>query len=413
MRFRSRIVTQIGTIGTVLAVALLGACSSDDAPDARVMSNFPDARPPSTADAAPPAAEFGATISVQEVALLDNTATPIADLGTGGNISISFTQTNLPNEELIETGTAVPCTAVRYDVSAGTPPPAILDEGTVTITTGGGAATIPPCGFSNGAYRCIGAQGTGGAGVEVSAGQVWTFTDATVPTTLSAADVGRYFVIPSVPGAAFPILGFTAPNQLNLGGPVVAVVPAFITVAGSGPVPTVFNPGGAPTGVPPEFLANDSTVQVAFVPATDADIEAFSSMVLNVGDAWTLDDASKALLAEGVLVHSGNVVIGCAGTGGTCGTATGTIVAIDTTDTATTGDTDFPAPTTESANITCTQLGTTPITLTAAQVMVLKNANPTRIRVSVFRVTADLTLFATAGVGVVAGQGFVKFENAP
>jgi hypothetical protein len=412
MRFRSRIVTQLGTIGTALAVALLGACSSDDAPDARVATHFPDAPPPPI-DAPPVAPTFGATISVQEVALLDDTATPNAAFGTGGNISISFTQTNLPNAEFIDTGVGIPCAAVRYDSTAGTPPPAVLDEGTVNITTSAGAATIPPCTFVSGAYRCIGAQGTGGTGVQIPTTMVWTFTDTTTTSTLSAADVGRYLVIPTT-GAAFPILGFTAPNLLNLGGTAVATVPAFITVAGAGPVPATWNPGApAPTGGPPEFLADNSTVTVAFVPGASSDFAAFTSAAVDVGDAWTLDTASKALLVEGVLVHAGDVTIGCAGAGGTCGAATGTVVAIDTTDTPTTGTTDFPAPTAKSANITCTTLGTTPITLTAAQVMVLKNASPTRIRISIFRVGADLALFGSAGVGVVAGQGFVKFEDAP
>jgi len=409
MRFRSQVVTQIGTIGMALAIALLGACESDDEPDARVIPHFPDAPPVADAPPAPPdaAPTFGATISVQEVAILDDNAAPIAAFGTGGNINISFTQTNLPNVEFIDTGVGIPCTATRWNST--TPPPPVLNEGTVNVTVTAGA-TIPPCTFVGSGYRCIGAQGTGGTGVALS-GTVWTFTDTTATSQLSAADVGRYLVIPSIPGAAFPILGFTGPNLLNLGGPVVPVVPAFITVAGAGPVPTVFTPGGAPTGVPPEFLANDSTVTVAFVPGAGAHLAAFTSAVLNVGDSWTLDDASKAVLTEGVLVHSGSVVIGCSGAGGTCGTATGTIVAIDTTDTATTGATDFPAPTANSANITCTQLGPTPITLTAAQIQVLKNATPTRIRISVFRVAADLALFTSAGVGVVAGQGFVKFED--
>src|SRR5262245_57049919 len=108
MRFRSRVVTHTGT---ALVLALLGACSDEDAPDARVIPHFPDAHPVVTIDAPPPEIDappvtpdappptFGATISIQEVAVLDNTATPIAALGTGGNINISFTQTNLPNEE--------------------------------------------------------------------------------------------------------------------------------------------------------------------------------------------------------------------------------------------------------------------------------------------------------------------------
>jgi hypothetical protein len=43
-----------------LAVAGLGGCSSDDVPDARVMSNFPDAHPAAPAIDAVPAVDAGA-----------------------------------------------------------------------------------------------------------------------------------------------------------------------------------------------------------------------------------------------------------------------------------------------------------------------------------------------------------------
>src|SRR5262245_59201668 len=114
MRLSSRVVTHTGT---ALVLALLGACSEEEAPDARVIPRCPDSPPAVTIDAhppmpdAPPTPTFGATISVQEIALLDNNAAPITALGTGGNINISFTQTNLPNEEFIDTGVGIPCTA--------------------------------------------------------------------------------------------------------------------------------------------------------------------------------------------------------------------------------------------------------------------------------------------------------------
>ena len=37
-----------------LAVAGLGGCSEEDAPDARIIPHFPDAPPPATPDAPPP-----------------------------------------------------------------------------------------------------------------------------------------------------------------------------------------------------------------------------------------------------------------------------------------------------------------------------------------------------------------------
>jgi hypothetical protein len=414
MRLRSTGFLKVGLTGTALAVVLLGACKADDQPDARAISVFPDSPPladaPPPVDAppvvpdAPPAPTFGATASIQEVVVLDTSGATVVPSttapGSGGNITVSFTQNGLPNAAHLSSGTFPnTCSATRYNGTA-TPPP-VINEGTVTFTVNGSTTVIPTCAFTNGAYRCIGAQGASGTAASVGGG-VFTITDvAGAASTLSAADLGRYLVYADGSGKAFPIVAFNGPGVISVASGVAidAAVPAFFTLAGAGPVPTS-----------PEFLADTDTVDIAFVPGASSHFAAFTSSGIAVGDAWSFDDASKAVLATGLLAATADVQIGCDMAGGHCGTALGTVIAIDSTDTATTGAHDFPAATTNSASIQCTQIGDGKITIPLAQLSLLKDANPTRIRISVFRIGADLAR-ATAGIQLAAGQGFVKFEE--
>jgi hypothetical protein len=429
MRLRSCGILKASLIGTALVAALLGGCKTDEGPDARVIIMFPDAPPhfdaPPTADSpppspdAPPAPTFGATILIQEIALLEkNGATVVPSTvapGTGGNILVSFTQTNAPNAAQIVSGTLTNgCTATRYDGSAGKPAPPVLNEGTVDITVVGSGTKIPTCALVGGRYRCIGAQGTGGTAAAIASTPFFTVTDTTATSQLSADDVGRYLVYADG-SKSFPIIGFAGAGMVNVAGPIDATVPAFFTLAGAGPVPATLPP--VPPGAPPEFLANADTVDFKFTPGAGSHFAAFNTATdpgathgVAVGDSWDFDDASKAALATGILTGTADVLLGCDMPNSKCGTALGTVIAIDSTDTTPTSPVDFPDATTKSANITCTLLGDGKITIPANQLALMKDASPKRIRIIVSRIGADLAR-ALAGIQLAAGQGFVKFED--
>src|SRR5215475_4008515 len=172
MRLSSRVVTHTGT---ALVLALLGACSEEEAPDARVIPRFPDSPPAVTIDAhppmpdAPPTFAKSGTVSVQDIqVLVTNGATVVvAPAGHGGNVNISFTPdlsqpgvADALTEEHAGSFGLPPCFAVRYD-NQGKAPPANSDQGAVTFT--GSTAAIPPCAFASGGYHCVGGAGTGGA----------------------------------------------------------------------------------------------------------------------------------------------------------------------------------------------------------------------------------------------------------
>lgn len=425
MRLRSSAFMKVGLTGTALAVVLLGACKSDDQPDARVIITFPDSPPANPIDARPavpdaPPVTYGATALIQELSLLEKSGTTMvpstAAPGIGGSILIDFSQNGLPHVDQIVSGTITSgCTATRYDSSMGKGPAPILDEGTVTFTVHGSGTVVPTCAFVGGTYRCIGAAGSAGAIVPVVGQSVSTFTGTAV-NAFSADDVGRALVFGA--GTAIPIVGFSAtgPTLVLESEVTVAATGPWSTIAGTG-APVAFTAGvtGTPKGLPPVFLADADTVDVTFTPGAGAHFTAAqvsTTTPIAVGDAFQFDAASLTTLATGLLQATADVQVGCDLAGSHCGTALGSALTIDATDTTPTGAVDFPAPTAKSAHITCTQIGDGKITIPLNQLELVKAASPKRIRIVVARIGADLPK-ALAGVQLAAGHAFAMFEDAP
>ncbi|HKA87961.1 MAG TPA: hypothetical protein VKE22_09860 [Haliangiales bacterium] len=415
---------KVGLIGTALAVVLLGACKSEDQPDARMVVMFPDSPPP-PADArpatpdAPPPATFSGTISIQDVQILvSNGAGGVIvapNSGHGGNITVSFTQDGTPVEASMSTAVFPPCNAVLRDITKPAQVVTQSNEGTVAFTISGGTV-IPTCSLQAGAYRCIGAAGSAGMIAPTPPGGlgISSFTGTAV-AAFGANDVGRALVFGS--GTAIPIVGFdaTAPTLILQGEVTVAATGSWSTVAGTG-LPVAFTSNLAGTkGASPDFLKLGDTVTAAFTPGASSHFTAFTATGVVSNDvAWVLDTASQTALGSGILGATGAVRLGCKtdGGGAACGNGLGTIVAIDTTDTMPTGATDFPAPTKFAGSLTCATLdsGTQQyVEIAKSLIDVLNMGSPKRARISIFR--SGFSPQAAGKVNVVAGRGYVKFEG--
>ena len=408
----------VGIVCGLSTFALVG-CGDDDgggpdaaAPDA---TPAPDARLPD----AMMTVNYAGSVGVHEVTLLDRPT-----LGSGLQITTSFNLATIPTTANFPGPGAgnFRCSATLSDKTMAAQIPPALNEGTVKVEVkamGGGAGTaVPDCAFVGTAYRCLSLPpGTGGT-VAATAGTGTTGVTAFTPSpaaTFTTAMIGNY-LIDTMTGGAFPVVGANATTLAVLGATPGAFGP-WLLAAGVGPIPAVFDPTtGAPSGAAPDFLADTDTVKVSLTPGGGNHFTALTTTDLAVGDSFTLADDTVTLLNSDLdLSSTTGLTFGCkTGTAG-CAASTGlngTLILIDSTDATTfTGDTDLGTPARYSGNITCGALNTS-VTIPAGALAVLKQGNPTRLRISVFRDSFE-PLTGTNGnaINVVAGHGFVKFQK--
>lgn len=399
-----------------LAISGVAACGDnsgdDDSPiDARVIDGV-------EVDAddtdAPPAAVISGTISLLEAQLLDP-GTAGTFFGQGVQVGISFTSNaDVPGPVMEEqVGSPFGCKAWEYTAAQAAAASLGLDEGSIQITGTAGTTPpeLPPCIFQAGAgYICPHAatQSTGGI---IAAGPSGTATLTDLDTTFDTANsTNRYVSISGATTAAnngvFPIIAVAGANTIIYGNPAFAAetIPAtggHINLAGVGPTPDKEDPG---------FLEDDVAVSFALTAGGGMDFDAFtvSTGVGTVGNDFTL--ATEEAIKLNAIPSDGNAfTVTCDATGCPAGSASGTILNIVTTDTATTGLSDFamPLPTTKRVQVRCALLNQTAITIPAAYSALLMSSGATRIQATFIRPT----LMASDPVTAISGHAIVGYTN--
>jgi hypothetical protein len=414
-------IRQLGLMGSLAISCALGACGSDSTADARPA----DARVP---DGGPDAPTFSGTIAIHDVQVLADNGTVNAPLGHGPKIDISFSQKGVPVVESSgDLNAGIPNSSFYRDITVPAMHPDDVDGGKVTITVkqanGSAGPAVPDCTFQSATktYQCIGKQGTGGSAAAAAnnAGMgILTFTDASGATTFGADQVGRYLIVVAGThaGAAFPILGASAGNQLALIN-AAAIAPPFdvgnyIIAAGIGPVPATSGVDGSGLGAPPKFLDDDYTVGIDY--AGGSGIAAFNTGATPItpGQHVKLDAATEGILdttggKTGLnLATTTDVTFGI--DVANSGAAVGTIVFIEASDATNAGPNDLGTNGRYRGSLTVAAFAPT-VVVKKEHLNVLGHMNPKKLRISVFREG-----FAQPpGLNVVVGHGVVKFQTLP
>jgi hypothetical protein len=334
------------------------------------------------ADAAPIASTHSGIVSIQDATLVD-----APQLGHGLTVTALFTAVGRAADYDGAPGQlAGGCRAWRYDLDAGDPPPAILDEGTLTIA--GIQESIPDgCTFAAPAgYRCpIRTATAAGAAVVPMSGPAMYELPA---GAFTAADAGRYLELTGATAATnagrFPIVAVVDATHVVVGNPAATAETGFAAsyavVAGGGPVPNN----------PRDPIADDDVATLG-LDAGGGGHFAFPDAAVAAGNAFTPDTATLALLGD-LPVDGAAFTLRCDGAGGDCGTADASLMLLRTTDGDPTGSSPFalPPPRAQQVEILCAFLGGDgSIAVPAAAAALIAEAHAaspiTRIRVAYMR----------------------------
>jgi hypothetical protein len=418
------------------AAAFLAACDdSDDEPDARPPQVFDAGGPDGTpadggpADGGLDAAPFyPGTVSVQEVRFANPALAPA---GQGVQISITFEDGLAAVKPIMEEQPGQPfgCKVWEYTQEQSLVPS--TNEGTVKVEiepSGDNTAPVYPDCVHNPVtgYVCASAGGaaataaitdnpTGDPPAPTPADGRWVFTlaSANFSETLTP---GSYLNISGATNAAnngaFPILARLSATSLLIlntrptAGAEVLAGGMYAVVSGIGPNPA--------RQTEPFWMDNDAKVTVTITGTDDTHLGDLTAEVANVGDSFTLSEASP--IAD-IPMDGSAFTIGCADGACPSGSAAGSILNIVTTDGDTTG---VPAPLMppikeggKRVQVRCAQLGAaaTSITVPAAYSAYLMNSGATRIQASFLRsgLAQESTVNVVAGHGVV---GYTEVEAA-
>jgi hypothetical protein len=386
----------------ILALTILAGCPADEdaAPDA----------PPVVPDAAAAASTHTGILSIQDVVLA-----VAPQLGPGLTVTGVFSRVARPADvDQVPGELFGGCRAWLYDVDTD-PPPAIADEGRITIA--GMNEPVPDgCTFGPAGYLCPILTGTAvdAAVTPMSGPAMYQLPGA----TFTADVAGRYLEIRGAaqPGnvGRFPIIAVPAPTTLIVGNPAAiaetAIGAQFTVVAGAGPVPNN----------PRDPIEEDDVVTVGIEPRAGGHFD-FPDATIEAGGAFTPDDATLALLRD-FPVDGDAVTLRCDGPGGQCGDADATLALIRTSDGDITGLPPFalPPPRRKQVEILCAvdgADGALPIPGEATALIAAAHAaSPiTRIRVAYMRegvafVTNALPAPPNATV-IAVGHGHVGFTD--
>lgn len=388
-------------ISLLCALTGLGvACGGDDddddggdAPDAAV--DVPDAAPAAT--------------HTGQIILLSGRFQNYPELGEGALLETTFQVKADVVPPSYEESPGSPFACKVYEFTPETYEPDGVNEGTLQFSATGGPE-YPPCNYVPGqGYRCVGVMGTGGD-IQVLDPKNGIFTLTNAAVTFGADEVGRFLVVQgaSVPtnNGQFPIVMAMGDNTIAFRNPQPGAAEElgtsanYLTLAG-------FGPAGSPQGLP-----DDSTVTFALTAGGDGDLEDFTQTV-DVGDSFTLDTASQALISD-LPVDGSEFVIGCDGEGGECGTAAASLINIFASD----GDTSqlppfvLPPPQTKAVQIFCVFLAgraTVPPEASAY----LQSSGATRMRAVFVRANNMLFTQAKADMQVAAGHAVAGFTDVP
>ena len=275
----------------------------------------------------------------------------------------------------------------------------------------------PPCGFTaNVGYTCpfTGTASTGGV-IAAGMADLATLTDADITYDFDNV-FGRYVSITGATSAAnngvFPILNLNPGDSHTINyinrARVAETIPAtgsHVNLAGVGPIP------GAPDV---GFLRDTDDATFSLAPGGGNHLAMFRSTTLpgTVGDDFPLVAAEQAKL--NAIPNTGAAFsITCDGPGvpPPCGTASGTVLDIVTTDASTAGLSPFamPLPNTKRVEVRCAQLGTGTINVPAAYMASIMTSGATRIQATFMRPT--LMTGGPATVNSLAGHATIGFTN--
>lgn len=395
-----------------LSFVLVAACGDDGtvATDASV-----DAAVDAPIDApvdAPPTVYSG-TLTALEVAVL-NPGAGGTFFGQGIQVGISFgdSVTGVAPTMEEQPGSPLGCKLYNFTAAQAARASVGADEGNVTVTIGNQMST---CMFTDPiGYTCPrnNSASTGGIIAAGPMAGLATLTDLDV-TYNAGNSTGHYVTIRGATNAAnngaFPIVAIGGANT------IVYANPAFVaeTIPAAGQHVNLFGVGPIPSAPDPGFMADADAAMFTLAPGGGNHFTAFTAMTANVGDDFTMPAAELAKL--NALPTSGaaaDFTIGCDPQvpGSTCGTATGALVNIVTTD-APTGASPFafPLPTTKRVQIRCAAIGPTKVTVPAAYMAALQNSGFTRIQTTFMR--PALMSGGPATVNALGGHAIVGFTN--
>lgn len=383
-----------------------------DEPPPRDSGSEPDA---ADADAAPlrPASTHTGTISVQDRVLLGAPA-----LGHGISVLVDFgVQPRQPDVDDAP-GQITGCKAWSYDVESDPPPQSIGDVGTLRIS-GLTASLGSGCVFRSGSgYVCPTAAGQ--SALEVQAEDAGTALVTLVGAAFGSEDRGRTLRLGGTGSwvGSFPLVEVLAPTRARIARALPSAaaesVP-FEILAGAGPVP------GTPADEQPgDPLRNADSLRVALDPAAGSPIAFPEAFVADVGDAFTPDDATRAVL-ESIPTSGAAFRIGCNGGGGACGTATFSVIQLQSTDGDVAGLSPFalPPPVKKQVSLTCVipgALGEVVVPAAASALLAAANAERpiTRIRTAFMRNGAAVVQNPSGAantVRVVVGHQVIGFTS--
>ena len=378
-------------------MATAAACGDDDGDDGGAV----DSGPPDDTDASPGSTHTGTSLFLQ------GSYPDLPMFGQGGLLETKFqayTDVVMPSYEEAP-GSPFACKA--YEFTPAEFADGGLDEGSMQVTVENGPE-LPPCNFVEalGGYRCIGATGGGGTIAIVDAENgVAAINNADV--TFGTDEVGRFVMISGsaepTNNGMFPIVNAPDDNTiayLNPGAVAEETTAAtYVTAAG-------FGPAGQDVDIP-----NESEVTFEFTGGGEGDVDDFTRTI-NIGDSFTLDTASAALLSD-VPLDGSSFTLGCAGEGGTCNTAMASIVNIQTTDTPIPEGAPpvfLPPPTEKSVQVFCIFLsGSATVPADASQY--LADSGATRVRTVFVRANPLTFTHGSTDMLVIAGHAQAGFTT--
>ncbi len=404
---------------------LLAACGDDEPGAGAIDANDHDAEgdPP---DAMPPTATRAMTLAINDIKL---TSPQGAGAGMrGGVISLEFTDLTANGGEVIfGTSTAGACVVQRFDATHTARP--LVDAGPIVISGDALEKTVGPCGFANGAYRCISAAGaaqtstataTGVNGIVVYSFPAQTFDGELVGSYLNVNGYATNATF-NTGASAVPIIAQSA-NSLTVVNPAGSGTAdttragvTFAVIAGAGPIPT------AGTGADGRFLG-DETTNVTITKETDDDWGPIDYTVYARGVGFDL--ANTSAQPHEFPFAAEDVVFTCTGVGGDCGgDAAGTLEAMIVSGKTTDApipkgarDFEMPTPVTAYTTFQCGFLLADEGTIPTDAVTAILSTNPTRIETRVLRVAGAQVMegpdLLNPGI-IVVGHGLVGHSTAP
>jgi hypothetical protein len=342
-----------------------------------------------------------------EIAVLETSLNGFESAGSGMLVTITLTpsdQALLPSFEQ-QPGSPFACKVYERTPEQFLYPGA--DQGQIGVTLPG-EQELPPCAFvPEQGYRCASVSGAGGD-IEALSETQWVFSDPAA--TFGTDEVGRHI----------KISGATEPGNNGV----------FMIVAADESTVTYINeqPGAAAesatsadyqiiAGLGPagqeDPLTDDASLEIALTAGDDSVLDSFSYTLEDVGDGFTLEEASRDVISN-IPMDGSPFTISCDTAGG-CGTALGSGILLVTTD----GTPDpslppflLPPPVNRSVLINCVFL-TPQVTVPAEASAYIRESGATRISANYVRVNLSSLPQTNGTIQLLGGHSVLGVTGLP